>query len=642
MKTPPSSSRRLRTLLLLLALAAVALVVVRARRPAVPPEPPRTATVSEKMRVYRARIDADPTDMTAYVELGKLEESQEFFNSALRRLYTARALEAPEKEILLPLGRSLYHLGRWDEATAELTKATALMPDSVEAVANLSGAYYASGDAGQASKVLREFVRKRRAPDNSIRLSLNDLHRVMLCFSEARDTEMAAELAREIIRIAPNDAGGYAMAGNALLVKDRYRQALPYLEKATSLEPNVPSLCYNYGIALQHCGREEEALKQLQRCVALNPNATDSFLELGALYEKRKDWKSAAIALSNAAANATADPRILYRAGRVNERAGNVEEANYWYSMAGLAAGKPEEALVYARKLAGSPKPTWRTSGLMNVAEAYRTLHRMKEYVETVKQAANRDTAADYVRLAQAYQKADLLERQIEYLRRAMQKNPKLAPEARYAIAKTLLVRGLRSEAEKELELAVAGDSQNAEYHTLLGTVYFERRLNGDRLKKAIDEYRQAVRLSPKDAGAYQSLGIAYSAAGDYGRAAFYLEHAIDLQPGYGPSYQELGRVYAKMGDKESSEKMLGLYRKYVRYDLRLKTLTAKADQNKKDAAAQVQLADLQARSGDYAAALEGYAMALKLKPRDMATQRKYDRLVDLLALRDPAKAATR
>jgi tetratricopeptide (TPR) repeat protein len=642
MNIPRSRYPRIRVLLLLLVASAAALIVVRSTLRPVILQPPPSASVSEKMRYYKARIDTDPSDGAAYVELGKLEESQEFFNSALRRLYKARALGASEKEVLLPLGRALSNLGRWDEAKAELTKATALMPDSVEAVANLSGAYYASGDAGEASRVLREFVEKHRSPDKRIRLPLNDLHRIMLCFSEARDTEMASRVAWEIVRVSPKDAGGYAIVGNALLVKDRYREALPYLEEAVSLEPGVASLCYNYAIALAHCGRDKEALKQLQRCVVLNPNATDAFLELGSLYEKRKDWKSAATALSNAAVNANDDPRVLYRAAKINERAGNVDEANYWFSMAGLAAGEPDEALVYARKLISSKQPTWRITGLLNAAEAYHSLHRMKDYLETMKQAASKDTAEDYLRLAGAYQKADLLEKQIEYLRKAMEKEPKLGPEAHYAIAKTLLLRGRRDDAENELEQAVAGDPQNAQYHTLLGTVYFERRRNGDRLKKAIDEYKEAVRLNPKDASGYQSLGIAYSAAGDYDRAALYLEHAIDLQPGYGPSYQELGRVYAKMGDKQASEKMLALYSKYVRHDLRLKTLLAKADQNKGDATAQRELGDMQARSGDYASALESYAAALKLKPADAATQRKYDRLLDLLALRDASKTSKR
>jgi predicted Zn-dependent protease len=220
-----------------------------------------------------------------------------------------------------------------------------------------------------------------------------------------------------------------------------------------------------------------------------------------------------------------------------------------------------------------------------------------------------------------------------------MEKEPKLAPLAHYTIAQTMLKRGLRDEAEKELELAIAADPQNAEYHAQLGSVYFERRLNGDRLKKAIAEQQQAIRLDPQEASGFQNLGIALSAAGDYGRAAFYLEHAIDLQPGYGPSYQELGRVYFKLGDKAGGEKAMELYQKYVRYDLRLKTLLAKADQDKNNPAAQVELADLLARTGDFASALQRYEAALQLKPGEKETKRKYDRVLEILSQKKTAQS---
>src|SRR5262249_45254401 len=154
---------------------------------------------------------ADPTDAIAYLELGKLDENREFYSSALRRLYAARALGAPEKEIILPLGRSLSHLARWDEAIKELSSALSLLPDSVDAAANLAGAYYSSGSAGDASKALRDFVNEHRSSDNSLNLSVGDLRRIMLCFSEAQNPQAAADIAREVIHVSPKDAGAYSI-----------------------------------------------------------------------------------------------------------------------------------------------------------------------------------------------------------------------------------------------------------------------------------------------------------------------------------------------------------------------------------------------------------------------------------------------
>lgn len=643
---PAASARppivRMTTLAVLLILSIGGLVYSRKALNRRPPEPPASATIKDRIKVYTDRIKADKTDVRAYVELGRLEESQEFYTSALRRLYAARVLGAEEREIILPLGRSLSRLARWDEAFKELTHATRLMPASAEAAANLAGAYAASGDSAGATRVLSDFVERNRKPDGTTSLSLDDLRRVMICFVEAHADEKAGEIAKLVIAQAPDDAGAYAVAGNALLVNNKFKDALPYLEKAVALEPSVPSVAYNDAIALEQCGRETEALKQLERCVSLNQNAVEAFTEMASLYAKRKQDKLAALAITRAAFKSPADTRILYRAGKLNERAGSLPEANYWYAKAALSAAQYGEALKYAAKLVASSDPRWRSAGWFSTAEACRGQHKMSEYLEAMRKAHPGDSAQDCMDLADAYQKADLLDKQVEYLRKALARDPRRGAEVHSLIADTLARRGLPDQAEREMELAVAADPSNPENHTQLGNLYLQRRSSGDRLRKAIREYSEAVRLEPGESSGYQNLGVAYSAARDWTRAAAALEHAIDLEPGYGPAYQELGRVYAARGDVAGSEEMRNLFRKYVHYDLKLKTLAARADQNRKDPAAQTDLADLQARSGDLTSALQNYEAALRLAPNDARTRRKRDRVMDLLNLRGASEVAVR
>jgi tetratricopeptide (TPR) repeat protein len=583
------------------------------------------------MQLYEKRIKDDPSDIRAWVELGRLEEKHAFFTSAVRRLTTARALGAKEEEIILPLGRSLARLARWDEAFAELNKAVKMLPHSAEAAANLSGAYFRQDDLQGTSRVLQEFVRRHTTPDGRINLSLDDLRRIMVCFSEAKDLAMAMTLAKEIIRVAPDDAGAYAIAGHALLQDEKYAEALPFFEKASRLQPDEAAVAYNYALVLKNTGKEDAAIKQFQRSAGLNRSAVEPFLELAELLEKKKEWKMAAVALSNAANLRKTDGPLLFQAGKVNEKAGMKDEANYWYSQAALASGQYPRALEFAEKLMKSKDPGWRDSGLIAAADANRLLHRMDRYLALMKGASSGGTARDDLRLAAAYLEADLLDKQVELLRRALGKEPRLAPIIHYTIAQTLLKRGLRDEAEKELELAVQGEPTNADYRTQLGSVYYERRASGDRLKKAIEQFREVVKLTPDDAFAYQNLGIALLAAGENGRAAFFLEHALDLEPGYGPSYQELGRAYARMGDREGSEHMLALYRRFLQHDLRLKTLTSKADQNEKDASAQMELGDLLAQTGDLPGALSRFERAVRLRPTDEEARRKRDRVMELL-----------
>lgn len=629
---PPANrpfSTRLPILLGVLCVAMVIFVVFKWRTSTRPAPPPPSASTSEKIRFYQQQIKSDPGNYRAYIELGKLEERREFYTSALRRLYAARALGAPEREIALPIGRSLSGLARWSSARSELEKALALNPDDVEAVANLAGVFFKSGDSPSASRVLSEFADRHRNADRSLRLSLDQIHRLMFCFEEAGNTEKAGEMAQEVIRLDAKDAGAYSLAGHAFLIAERYHDALPYFERAMALEPATAELYYNYGDALQHCGRTAEALRALQRCVSLNPNATDAFVILANIYESQKNWKLAALAISNAAVHFRTNYIFLYRAGTINRKAGNIDDANYWFSNAAISAGQYSDGLKYSRQLAASKNPKWSEAGMRNLAAVYRAQHKMREYIATMQQITRGNTGPDLMQMAEAYENADLLDKQVECLRRALALDTTGAGQIHYLIGQTLLKRGLRDQAEQELEAAVASEPGNSDYWSDLGAVYLQRRTLGDRAAKAIAAYQKVVRLAPKDASSFQNLGIAYVAAGDYGHAAPNLEHAIDLQPGYGPAYQELGRVYAKIGDREASEKMLALYREYVLYDLKLKTLQAKADQNKKDPNAQVELADMLTKNGDLTGALDRYQAALQLRPGDSGIQRKYDRVLE-------------
>jgi tetratricopeptide (TPR) repeat protein len=628
------SSVRLGGLILMLAICVAAYFYSRKALSAHPPEPAKSASARDKAKVYLARIQADKTDAQAYVELGKLEEGQEYYTSALRRLLAARVLGAPEQDIILPIGRSYSHLARWDLAIKELAAAARLLPDSVEAAANLAGAYFSSGDSKGASRALRDFVGTHTNPDGSTRLTQDELGRLMLCFSEARDQDGAASVATQILRIAPHDAASNAMIGQSLLLAGKYQQSLEYFRRSIASDPAVPNVRYNYAISLEKCGREAEAIPELERCAGLNEKAKEAFVELANLYEKRHKTKVAAFAMAHVAADSPKDTRVLYSAGRLHERAGMIPEANFWFAKSALSAKQYSDALKYAAKLTSSSDPRWRASGYYLSSEIFRPMHRMKDYLEAFKKSQTRDDARSDLALADAYEKADLLDLQVATLRRALAREPRIAAQVHTSIADTMVRRALPDVAEREMELAVAADPSDPASHQQLGNLYFQRRETGGRLRKAIREYQEAARLDPTDSTGFQSLGTAYSAAGDLPNAAHSLEHAIDLEPGYGPSYQELGRVYAAMGDRTSSEAMLGLFRKYVRYDLRLKTLVARADQNRNDAAAQADLADLQAKSGDLVSALDSYGIALKLAPADRQTRRKYDRILAILTQR--------
>jgi len=57
--------------------------------------------------------------------------------------------------------------------------------------------------------------------------------------------------------------------------------------------------------------------------------------------------------------------------------------------------------------------------------------------------------------------------------------------------------------------------------------------LNSNQYPLAIENYNQAIRLKPDDAGAYYNKGLAYTDLGQFRRAIENLYKAIHLKPDY-------------------------------------------------------------------------------------------------------------
>jgi len=64
-----------------------------------------------------------------------------------------------------------------------------------------------------------------------------------------------------------------------------------------------------------------------------------------------------------------------------------------------------------------------------------------------------------------------------------------------------------------------------------------------DNLPAAIAEWREAIRLDPKLADAYYSLGVTLWQSGDFPGATEQLRQAIQVQPDYAEAYYTLGTI---------------------------------------------------------------------------------------------------
>ena len=591
--------------------------------------PPASQGAQAAVRYYADRIASDPSDVAAYIALGRLDAETGYYTDAVRQLTIARALGAKEPEVALLLGRSLTFLAHYSEARNELQNAARLLPDSLEAAATLAQLEQADGNTDAAQEALRAFVKRHPALlTDSGPKNRDEVEGLMFNCLQAGDEDTALQLAENLIRVAPHQPDGYSIAGKLLLARHR-EQAQQYLKKAIELAPDVAALHYQYGVALAQNKQEAEAIKQWRETVVRDPKAIDAYEQLVKAYVRRKEPVSEAIALQKIALLQSANVGVIGLTARACEQAGMKIEAVYWRGIEARLNKKYTEALVLAKQV--SAKPEWRNRGLTLLASIYRDMNHIDDYLTIMRQLTSTHTADADLTMAAAYGYADRPDEQRQMLQSALNKHPADPAQVTFQLSQLSRQNGQRDLAETQLQQCTRLDPQNPLYPLELGNLYMQRRGEGDRTQRAIEEYNRLSRLSPKEVVAYQQLGVAYAAKGDWARAAHNLEHALDLLPGDGATYQELGRVYARIGNKVGSEEMFALYRKYVDYDLRRQTLLTRSKAARKDPAAQVAVAQFLEQAGDYATAIQYYRLAQSLSPRDTAIEVKVKRLETLL-----------
>jgi len=85
---------------------------------------------------------------------------------------------------------------------------------------------------------------------------------------------------------------------------------------------------------------------------------------------------------------------------------------------------------------------------------------------------------------------------------------------------------------------------KTADYWFVRGYYYEEAGLH----KKAIEAYKQAIRIKPDDAEAHYNLGVAYGELGMYREAMEAYKQAIRIKPDYAEAHYNLGVIYSKSG----------------------------------------------------------------------------------------------
>jgi predicted Zn-dependent protease len=317
-------------------------------------------------------------------------------------------------------------------------------------------------------------------PTGSVEVALTHASRLL-----ARDPALAAEQAREILKVIPAHPRARLILGAAHRIVGQTRAALDLLGPLAREYPDSAPACLELGIALGEGGRRAEAIAVLQRAVKLKPDSPDGWRLLADQLDAQGDADGADRARARYIKSATHDPRLMGAAAALVENDLPVAEARL------------------RSHLQGYPKDVAALRMLAEVAG------RLRRYADA----------------------QSLLERCLE-----------LAPSfdaARHNYAVVLNRQVKASDALLQVELLLAREPRHPGYRNLQAAIL----VNVGDYSKSIKVYEAVLAEYPQQPKIWMSYGHSLRTAGRQADSIAAYRRAISMEPTLGEAWWSLANL---------------------------------------------------------------------------------------------------
>lgn len=371
--------------------------------------------------------------------------------------------------------------------------------------------------------------------------------------------------------------------GMAAAEANDLKQAEKHFAAAASLAPSDPSTRNNYGAILMRLGRTEEARREFEASLRLNPDQLNALTNLAQIHFDRgqpDDLQTARGLLERAAKNSS-DPQIsealvvtylklgevllekdLRTAGRTLESAvaSGLDDARIYAALAKVyEADRRYENAIPAMRLAIARDPQNETYhfryGLLLI-DSHAPAAGIVRLEEALKQFPKSSRLWLALGIAQ-FTHGKNVEAE-ESFKRSLALDPKSVPALAY-LGVTYAERGEYAKAIGFYEQAIALNAQIGALHYLAAETMLKTS-NPD-TTRAEKHLRRATELDPNLAPAYLSWGKLHVRANRYREAAPLLERAVTLQPELTEAHYQLSRVLVKLKRTEEANRELAIFK---------------------------------------------------------------------------------
>ncbi len=239
---------------------------------------------AEALRVA-TRLSAQSNQVQVHFSLGVLLAAERQYKPAQAELAKADALQPNTFEIVYNVGLALLRDNQLIKAELALSRSLALRPDSVDAMYLLAQTYT---DESRPLDALNLLIRAHKAaPDDADVIFL--MARVSMSQNYYED---AIPLLESGVHIAPQRTDLVAALGESYFMAGKVDKAIEQFNKLVDLEHSARSYSF-LGLSYRNLGRFDEARRNFDKGLALDPHNRSCLFNLGFIAERQGDTAAA-------------------------------------------------------------------------------------------------------------------------------------------------------------------------------------------------------------------------------------------------------------------------------------------------------------------------------------------------------------
>ncbi len=422
-----------------------------------------------------------------------------------------------------------------------------------------------------------------------------------LVLAELRSGQVdkAAEVAKSLIKRNPADLLYQILFGEVRVAQRDYGGAEAAFRAVLSRDPDFSAATRDLARLYAATGRTDDAKRTYSDVLAKNPTDTMALvgladltiaerkwpeaidllntaraaatydptpgLKLVALYELRRDWKSAKAVAAELYAQFPRDVNVVVAFGRSQLKSGDTDAAISNYKLAHQLAPDSTPirsayvALLKQAKYFGEVRDVLKEAIIRepqnaslkaDLIRADAEIDGIDAAVSKAREAAASDPGNGIydVVSAELYEKAGRGEEAVSLLENAVASRPGDKGLAS-ALARLYVGMGMPAKAEALLKARLKADPKDQPARSELAFYYVGQKDNG----AAIVEYSRLIEDHPANSAALNNLACLYERQGELGKAREMAQRAFKISPGDGHISDTLGWILLEQGEAETA-----------------------------------------------------------------------------------------